>query len=135
MRYALHEGITIDGKAPLINEIEHLRNVIKINQLRFSNKLNVQLMLEGDISGSKIIPFVLITLVENALKHGDLKSTEYPVIFNIRMEGRMFYFNSFNKKKTGAKELSTGIGLENLEKRLTLAYGNKYQFLIKAHSF
>lgn len=131
MRYALHESIAIDGKAPLKDEIDHLWNVIRINQLRFSNKLNVQLKIEGDISGSKIIPFVLITLVENALKHGDLKSTEHPVILNMRLEGRNFYFFSYNKKKTGAKELSTGIGLENLEKRLTLAYGNKYQFTIK----
>jgi two-component system LytT family sensor kinase len=42
MRYALGEGNTKDGKAPLKDEIEHVRNVIKINQLRFSNNLNVR---------------------------------------------------------------------------------------------
>lgn len=131
MRYALREGNAKDGKAPLKDEIEHLRNVIKINQLRFSNKLNVHLQVEGDINGGKIIPFVLITLVENALKHGDVKSAECPIVFSIHVEGKKFYFYSHNKKKTGAKELSTGIGLGNIKKRLNLMYGNKCHFLIK----
>ena len=131
MRYALSEGNTRDGKALLKDEIEHLRNVIKINQLRFSNKLNVELVVEGVINGAQIIPFVLITLVENAFKHGDLKSIEHPIVIRIHIEGKKLYFYCSNKKKTGPKELSTGIGLDNIKKRLELAYGQQYQFHIK----
>ena len=47
MRYALSEGNARDGKAPLKDEIEHVWNVIKINQLRFSNKLNVNFKVNG----------------------------------------------------------------------------------------
>jgi LytS/YehU family sensor histidine kinase len=130
MRYALSEGNAKDGKAPLKDEIEHLRNVIKINQLRFSNNLNVQLDVEGVVNGAEIIPFVLITLVENAFKHGDLKSTEHPIVIRIKIEGKHLYFYCRNKKKMGPKELSTGIGLDNINKRLDLAYGKKYKFLI-----
>ena len=42
MRYALSEGNTKDGKAHLKDEIEHVRNVIKINKHRFSNNMKVQ---------------------------------------------------------------------------------------------
>lgn len=131
MRYALSEGNAKDGKAPLKDEIEHVRNVIKINQLRFSNKLNVQFDVEGVVNGAMIIPFVLITLVENAFKHGDLKSTDDPIDIKLKVDHNKLYFYCRNRKKSGPKELSTGIGLENIKKRLDLAYGNDYLFNVK----
>lgn len=131
MRYALSEGNVKDGKAPLKDEIEHVRNVIKINQLRFSNNLNVQFNVEGVVNGATIIPFILITLVENAFKHGDLKTNECPIVIQLKIEKEQLFFYCRNKKKTGPKELSTGIGLDNIKKRLDLAYGHQYSFNIK----
>jgi two-component system, LytTR family, sensor kinase len=131
MRYALSEGNAKDGKAPLKDEIEHVRNVIKINQLRFSNNLNVKFNVEGVVNGATIIPFVLITLVENAFKHGDLKSTEHPIETNLVIKDKVLYFYCRNKKKIGPKELSTGIGLDNIKKRLDLAYGKNYSLKVK----
>jgi LytS/YehU family sensor histidine kinase len=131
MRYALSEGNAKEGKAPLKDEIEHVRNVIKINQLRFDNKLNVNFQVSGVVDGAMIIPFVLITLVENAFKHGDLKKQEHPIDVKLNVEGKKISFYCRNKKKTGPKELSTGVGLENIKKRLDLAYGDKYEFNVK----
>jgi two-component system, LytTR family, sensor kinase len=131
MRYALSEGNTRDGRALLKDEIEHVRNVIKINQLRFSNNLHVQFDVEGMINGATIIPFVLITLVENAFKHGDLKSTDYPIMIKVKVEDHKLRFFCRNRKKAGPKELSTGIGLDNIKKRLELAYGKNYLLNIK----
>lgn len=134
MRYALSEGNAKDGKAPLKDEIEHVRNVIKINQLRFSNNLNVKFNVEGLVNGATIIPFVLITLVENAFKHGDLKSTEHPIDITLKVSDHQLYFYCRNKKKNGPKELSTGIGLDNIKKRLDLAYGWDYSLNVKDES-
>ena len=131
MRYALSEGNAKDGKAPLKDEIEHVRNVIKINQLRFSNNLNVQFDVQGVVNGATIIPFVLITLVENAFKHGDLKSNAAPITIKATVENGQLYFYCRNKKKTGPKELSTGIGLDNIKKRLELAYQKDYSLDVK----
>ena len=133
MRYALSEGNAKDGKAPLKDEIEHVRNVIKINQLRFSNNLNVNFEVAGIVNGAMIIPFVLITLVENAFKHGDLKKQEFPIDIKLNIEGNKLYFYCRNKKKSGPKELSTGIGLENIRNRLDLAYRKNYSLNIKDH--
>lgn len=131
MRYALSEGNAKDGKALLKDEIGHVWNVIKINQLRFSNNLNVKFNVEGVINGATIIPFVLITLVENAFKHGDLKSPEHPIEINLVINHSKLYFYCRNKKKKGPKELSTGIGLDNIQKRLDLAYGKDYSLNVK----
>jgi two-component system, LytTR family, sensor kinase len=131
MRYALSEGNAREGKAPLKDEIEHVRNVIKINQLRFSNKLNVNFEVTGVVDGAMIIPFVLITLVENAFKHGDLQKQEYPIDIKLNINKNKLYFYCRDKKKTGPKEISTGIGLENIRKRLDLAYGDSYKFIVK----
>jgi two-component system, LytTR family, sensor kinase len=131
MRYALSEGNARDGKAPLKDEVEHVWNVIKINQLRFSNKLNVDFQVTGLVNGVSIIPFVLITIVENAFKHGDLKNQEHPIIIKLDVGNNTLWFSCRNRKKTGPKELSTGVGLENIRKRLDLAYGSHYRFEVK----
>ncbi|RYY99724.1 MAG: hypothetical protein EOO11_03965 [Chitinophagaceae bacterium] len=131
MRYALSDANTRDGKAPLKDEVEHVRNVIKINQLRYSNKLNVRFDVEGVINGATIIPFVLITIVENAFKHGDFKSEAHPIRIHLRVEHSALFFSCTNKKKTGPKELSTGIGLQNIKTRLDLAYGAAARLEVK----
>jgi two-component system LytT family sensor kinase len=130
MRYALGETYTADGKVLLKDEIEHLCNFIKMNQFRFRNNLNVQLVVTGQPKGVVMIPFVLITLVENIFKHGELSNAEYPVKICLDIkEGSLRYYSK-NRKKHGPKELSTGIGLDNIEKRLQLAYGDGYKMNI-----
>ncbi len=131
MRYALSQGNQKDGKALLKDEIEHVHNVIRINQLRYSNQLKVNFEMSGNINGVMIIPFVLITLVENAFKHGDLKNQDYPIDIKVKVEGRQLYFYCRNKKRSGPKQLSTGIGLENIKSRLVLSYGDQFKFSVK----
>ncbi len=131
MRYAIDQGNQKAGKAPLKDEIEHVNNVIKISQLRFSNTLNVSFKVTGVVNGKLIIPFVLITIVENAFKHGDLKSQQDPIDIALDVKGNQLYFYCRNKKKTGPKQLGTGIGLDNIRKRLDLAYGDNYKFIVR----
>ena len=131
MRYALSEANTKNGKAALKDEIEHVRNVIRIHQLRYNNNLQVNFEVKGVVNNVTIIPFVLITIVENAFKHGDLKSTEQPIDIKLTIEHNSLHFYCRNKKKTGPKELSTSIGLDNVKKRLDLAYKDQYNLNIK----
>jgi len=130
MRYALNESTGADDKAPLKDEIEHVRNVIKINQLRFSNNLHVNFDVQGVVNGAGIIPFVLITIVENAFKHGDLQKANQPIVIKLTIENNRLFFYCRNKKKSGPKEISTGLGLDNIRNRLNFAYGNNYKLFI-----
>lgn len=131
MRYALGQTYSADGKVLLKDEIEHLRNLVSIHQFRFRNHLNVELVVRGELNGALIIPFVLITLVENIFKHGDLSSDDHPVRIGIEVKDGSLRFCSTNKKKTGPRELSTGIGLDNIKKQLDLTYGDGYELVIR----
>lgn len=98
--------------------------------MRFDNRLQVRFEVNGVLEGVLIVPFVLITLVENAFKHGDLNDPSHPLEIRLQVaDGRLTFFCR-NKKKNGPKQLTTGIGLDNIKKRLELAYGEHFQFLV-----
>lgn len=130
MRYALGPAAK-EGKVMLKDEIEHVRNVIKINQLRYSNNLNVHFAVNGLVNGALVVPFILITIVENAFKHGDLKSPENPINISLDILNGKLQFVCRNRKKGGPKEISTGIGLDNIKKQLDLTYGRNYSLNVK----
>ncbi|RYY20539.1 MAG: hypothetical protein EOP41_08970 [Sphingobacteriaceae bacterium] len=131
MRYSLESNEDEQGLVLLRNEIEHVENVIRLHQLRFSGRLKVNFIIHGEINSLRIVPLVLITLVENAFKHGDLSSENHPVSFELSVlqkPGKQIVFSSSNKKKKGPLEAYSGIGLVNIKKRLAAAYGNNCSF-------
>lgn len=132
MRYSLQKKESSFGKVPLQDEIDHIHNIIKINELRFGSALHVNFEIEGSISGSlQIPPLILITLVENAFKHGEYDNPDHPILIKLQIseESDEMVFSVFNKKKRGPKELSNGIGIENTLQRLEMAYGDKYSLV------
>lgn len=130
MRYALGKEEDAEGKVALTKEITHMKNVIEINQLRFNNKLSIQYSEQLENPGARIAPLILITLVENAFKHGDLLDPANPLVIRTEANGKRIRFYIGNKKKQGPKELSTSIGLNNVRQRLQLTYPGKHSFTI-----
>lgn len=137
MRYAMENKQDNKNGVLITREIEQIKKLIQIYQLRYADRLFVHICQEGDLTTRRIIPLVLITLVENAFKHGDLENPVYPVQINAIANGECFLFNVKNRKRDGPKEISHGIGLDNLRKRLSQAYGNEFNLEIKneEHSY
>jgi two-component system, LytTR family, sensor kinase len=124
MRYSLESATDANGFVPLEKELEQINNTIKINQLRASNKFNIDFKVAGDADQAKIIPLMLITLVENAFKYAELNDEAYPLLLHITLDKNSFVFYMHNKKRTViVHETSHGIGLENTRQRLKAAYG------------
>lgn len=122
MRYSLHRDAS-DGNAPLADEVEHLENFIELLQLRFNNTLQIQYDKEGNMSDWRIPPHLLITLVENAIKHGVATETEHPVMINLYCSESELKFSTYNKVNPTRKVYgNTGIGLPNVVKRLEVEY-------------
>lgn len=131
MRYALGKSAGGDGTVNIMDELEHMKNVIEINQRRHNHKLNIQYDEQIDDQSISILPLVLITLVENAFKHGDLYDPTHSLRIKINTSVNELSFDISNKKGKGLKELSNGIGLHNIRQQLSLTYGNRSEFLIE----
>ena len=121
----------------LAEEIEYLKSYIELQKLRFLDEddLVITFKTEGVISDFSIPPFLLINFVENAFKHGvDYKlSSEININLNIDKNAMTFTIENSNHTLKKTKE-HTGIGLENVKKRLELIYGDNYGLKTKSDS-
>ncbi|HLL44532.1 MAG TPA: sensor histidine kinase [Segetibacter sp.] len=129
MRYSLN-GSNGHEHVSLKKEIQYIQNFIELQQLRFSNDLFVEFQHNITSPDEKILPLILITFVENAFKHGVLNDKENPLKINLLANDEELNFEVINKINRDAKEKSSGIGLNNIAKRLQLAYPGKHDLLI-----
>lgn len=130
MSYALDDWGEL-GTVPLAVEAEHIKKVIEMNQIRFSHNLKIKYYEDVQANDAFIPVLAFVTLVENAFKHGDLNDEKNHVSIELIATKSKICFLVSNKKKTGPKEPSKGIGLNNVQQRLQLMYGIKHSFTIK----
>lgn len=127
MRYSLESVDCDKGTVHLRKELEHLKTLIEIHQLRFSNTLCIDFSVNGHLDGQVVPPLSLITAVENAFKYGDLKDPAHPVKIKVDIAPNLIHFYCFNKKKKGSIEKTHGIGIDNMKRRLDVAFQEKYE--------
>ena len=128
MRYMLYE--TNVESIPLTKEIDFLKKYIDLMKLRVSDKTEVSYNFPEEETGIKIAPLLFISLIENAFKHGVSASKESHIKISMTSDEKTVLFTIENDnfpKKTDDKS-GSGIGLQNLEKRLELLYPNKHSF-------
>lgn len=133
MRYSMKPA-EVGSKAYLEDEVQHLKNYIIINQLRFNHKLHVNFNIRGNLKYRLIIPLLLITFVENCFKHGELFDPENEVSIDLDVTDDHLTFKTRNKKKAVKSQHfneSTGIGQENAIQRLKMEYGDDYSLQIE----
>lgn len=98
----------------LEEEVTFLRSYLYLQEIRFGDKLRVDVQLE-DLHHA-IPPLALQMLIENAIKH-NIVSAEHPLkIFIFVEDGYVVVRNSLQRRLDGV-EHSPGIGLENIRRR------------------
>lgn len=120
-----------DGMVSLEEEIEHIESLISIYYMRFNNNIHIEYSRPDSLHGQRILPHILITLVENAFKHGELHNAAYPLKIKLSLDDSGLYFYINNKKRIGPKEISNGFGMEYVQRQLENTYPKKYSFEIK----
>ncbi len=128
MRYTLHDANT--DRVPLAQEITFLQNYIDLMRLRLTDKVRVHYDFPKETTGVQIAPLLFIPLVENSFKHG--VSAQQPSFINLemRIEDAQLFFTVMNTNfpKDERDRGGSGIGLENLQKRLQLLYPGQHRF-------
>jgi sensor histidine kinase YesM len=125
--YVLHAGKSL--LVPLSDEIKQVNNYLALELLRYEERVDVSLQISGNPELYQVPPMVLITLVENAFKHGVMPisgKSWIRIIVHAKEEGLLIFIQNSSQ----SSELGTGIGLENLRRQLSHLYKNNYQLQI-----
>ncbi len=130
MRYLLYE--TESEQTTLAREVEFIDNFINLMRLRFNEKVKISLNLPVNIPEKKLPPFLFISLIENAFKHGvSYKDESFIGIDLILEEERIILIVKNSKTDSNFNSEFSGIGIDNTRKRLDLIYGDRYQLHIE----
>jgi two-component system LytT family sensor kinase len=127
MRYILTE--TQHDFVPLSREVEFVHNYIELQQVRLTEMVTVRFQVEGDIESSSITPLLLIPFIENAFKYG--VSTKEPshihLLLRSNADSISFHAENYIVSTTGSDLEKTGIGINNVKRRLELLYPNRHK--------
>ena len=108
----------------LESEIELIKNYIQLEKLRYGNRLNVNMTVEGEVILNKIPPMILFYLIENSFKHGCSLDAGSPWI-NIEIKVGTEKINLLVENSKPANPdfaYKTENQLKNLRKRLEIIY-------------
>ncbi len=119
----------------LNDEVKTIEHFIKLEQIRYGERLEVELKTDGDLSIG-ISPLILLSIVENAFKHGASGDIDYPKIkIDIREQNQEIHCVVWNTKSQHVGEINdaykVGIGLSNIERQLKLIYPEKHELKIE----
>ncbi len=121
----------------VIEDIEQINNYLTIQKIRYGNKIHMTLDIEESIYNKRILKLLLQPLVENAIIHG----------LEQKRESGNLWIKGFKKQENlcfeiiddgvGIGNSSTkgeGIGLENVDSRIKLHYGEGYGVTIERNN-
>lgn len=123
-------------------EIEAIDNYLAIQRIRFEDKLAVTVTVEPGLRDLPIPSFLVHPLIENAVKYG-MQTSDAPlrvgiaifsrdgeVVIQVRNSGRLVAPDPARDREDGID--GTGTGLQNVRRRLQLAFPDRHTFKLTA---
>ena len=132
MRYMIYD--TDSAKVQLSQDIRHIENYISLQRIQFSNQKMVVFSVNGSPDEVSVAPMLFLPFVENAFKHCTNKSLDGAIKIEFAIEHGAIKFsckNIFDKSVDMSKDVSSGVGLSNLKRRLELIYPNLHELSIE----
>lgn len=130
MRYFMEEPQ--QTLVPLQQEINCLKDYIALQKLRLGKLTSLHLSLADVNRNIEIAPLLLITFVENVFKYGISKQSDSPLYIQLNSDENRIEFHTRNKiHALTAQNVSSGIGIANVQKRLEQLYPNRHTLTIK----
>lgn len=133
MRYMLYD--CRDSYVLIDKEISFIKNYLELEKIRIGEKANVEMKVNGSTGLQQIAPLLFIPFIENAFKHGCNRQLNHSFIkinFDIEKQGVIkFCIENTKEDKDYLKDTKySGIGIENVKKRLILLYPEKHSLKI-----
>jgi len=126
MRYILSETQT--NLVPIQQEIDFIKNFIDLHLVRLTDKVHVNFTADTANENTQIAPLLFISFVENAFKYGisTKETTDIDIKLSATTEKVSFsVINSIIKTENTIHD-KTGIGINNVKRRLELLYPDKH---------
>ena len=118
---------------PLEEELSIVQDYLDLEKVRFEERLEIVQALDPEVMHFLIPPFILQTLVENALKHGVSQLIEGGTVWiRTKKKGESIILEVENNGNLhSTRRDSIGIGIANTLRRLELQYKGKAHFQLK----
>jgi hypothetical protein len=119
------------SKIPLAEELEVLESYLAIQQVRFADRLRVDINLDPDTLDGLVPCFLLQPIVENAIRHGIAQCEDSGWIETSaqRVGTRMcLQVRDNGPGMNGSSASGFGLGFSNTKERLAHFYQNDYEF-------
>lgn len=131
--YILYRGN--DAVVAVEKEIKLLENYISLEKLRYGDYLQISFHQDVDDLGTGIAPLLLLSIVENAFKHGASNQLTEPIInIELSLRNQNLLFKVYNTKEENAAtddaNYRNGIGVSNIRRQLALIYVD-YNFEVR----
>lgn len=122
-------------KVPIHKEVTLLQNYIDLELLRYGELLDLKFEREIDAKETEIAPLILLSIVENAFKHGASGNLDHPKIdIDLKVAEKQLSFRVFNTKPTRPSKdlvgLGKGVGAANVQRQLDLIYPDCYELVV-----
>ena len=130
LRYTIYDNN--DNTILLNKELRFTQNYIELMSLRLTDKVDLKVNIPEVSSSLTIAPLMFITLIENAFKHGVSQNEKSFININIIVKDKTVQCevkNSNFPKKINDYS-GSGIGINNLKRRLELIYPQKHKYEI-----
>ncbi len=113
----------------LNDELAFIENYVSLQKLRLGDSFEFKLICDKTTESYVCPPFILHTLVENAIAHGASDQKRFMVTVDISLFDEQLIFSVSNSTADDALHKTSnglGIALENLNSRLKMLYGEAY---------
>ena len=131
MRYLLYESE--QGESLMSQEINFMNNYIDLMKLRLNSKVDLSVNFPEKFTDFSIPPLLFISFIENAFKHGISYRERSFIKIEMAIDQDQILFkteNSIGKSSQTGDLQHSGIGLENVRKRLALLFHGRHELSI-----
>jgi signal transduction histidine kinase len=121
------------GKVPLAQELEIVENYLAIEQVRFADRLRVEIKLDPVALNGLVPSFLMQPIVENAIRHGIAnREAEGVIITSIERSSDRIQLRVRDNGpgRNGHGQSGYGIGLKNTEERLRHFYQKDFEMKV-----